>query len=88
MPLEEAILKEYIKKSIEAERERIANSFRSWLNSRISDKKLCEVLGISEYDWNILYQEKQATWNSYIGSLVDDCDNPNCKVKKALRGTE
>ncbi len=74
------------KKLFEAERERIADGFRSWLVSKISDYELCQILGISKYDWNILIQEKQATWNSYVASLVDECDNPNCKVKKALIG--
>ena len=72
------------KEAIEKERERIADGVRAWLNCRISDYDLCLILGISKYDWNILIQEKQASWNSYIGSLVDSCDNPNCKVKKAL----
>jgi hypothetical protein len=78
---------EKIHQATNIERERIADGMRSWLTSKISDYELCLILGISKYDWNILIQEKQATWNSYIGSLVDACDNPNCKVKKVLRGT-
>ena len=62
----------------------IADTFRKWLVSQISDEQLCKVLNISEYDRKILFQEKEATWNSYIGYLVDNCDYPLCKVRQEL----
>jgi hypothetical protein len=67
--------------------ETIGDIFRSWLTSKISDDELCHALGICKYDWDILIQEKQATWNSYVASLVDECDHKNCKVKRILNGT-
>jgi hypothetical protein len=72
--------------AVESERKRISDGMRKWLVSRISDSELYQILGISSYDWNILMQEKQASWNSYIGSLVDDCDSPDCNVRKSLYG--
>jgi hypothetical protein len=69
---------------IEDERERMADGVRKWLVSNISDYELCLILGISKYDWNILIQEKESTFNSYCASLVDECDNPNCKIKRIL----
>lgn len=63
---------EVAKQAVIAERERIADGVRAWLVSRISDYELCLILGISKYDWNVLIQEKQASWNSYIGSLGED----------------
>lgn len=78
------VLEKVAESQAEITRQEISDKVRSWLVSKISDAELCEILGISKNDWDILYQEKQVTWDSYIGSLVDECDNPNCKVKQSL----
>jgi hypothetical protein len=64
----------------------LGDILRKWLVSAISDEELCKAFYISEYDRKLLFQEKMASWNSYIGSLVDECDYPLCKIKQTLNG--
>ncbi len=67
------------------ERQALEDKLRSWLNSRISDEEFCNAFGVSAYDCRFMFQEKKTGWNSYIGSLVDECDYPCCKVRQALQ---
>ena len=67
------------------ERERLGDKLRAWLVSSISDGELAKEFQISDYDWNILFQDKQATFNSYCGSLIEECDYPLCKARQALK---
>ncbi len=65
-------------------KEELEDKLRSWLISDISDEELAKAFGINTSDWKQLFNEKRATFNSYCGSLIDECEYPLCRAKQLL----